>query len=101
MIFFGAVIRKYMVHVTACRLRKGLIQEVKLLVVAPPRETVLLAAFPLRRTSTEAVRKNYELLHQLIGSVMCSEWILHMSASDIVVRAVRSFEFDDPFPVTE
>ena len=41
-------------HVTARRRRKGLIQEAKVLVV---KEVVLLVASPLRRTSTEAVRK--------------------------------------------
>ena len=32
-------------------------REAKLLMVAPPKEAVLLVASPIRRTSTEAVRK--------------------------------------------
>ena len=61
-----------------------------MLVVAPSKEVILLVASPLRRTSTEAVRKitRNELLHD---SVMCSERILHVSAR------LSSFEFDDPF----
>ena len=39
-------------RVTVCRRRKGLVPESKLLVVAPPKEVVLLVASPLRRTST-------------------------------------------------
>ena len=47
-------------HVTACRHRKGLIQEAKLLVVAPPKEVILLVASPDIHRSSET---SNELLH--------------------------------------
>ena len=57
-------------YVTACRRQKGLIQETKLLVGAPTKETVLLLSSPVRRTSTEAVRITSCFIGWLIGHVL-------------------------------
>ena len=48
---------KWAVPTWGAYLRKGLILEAKLLVVAPLKEAIPLVASPLRRTSTEVVRK--------------------------------------------
>ena len=53
----------------------------KLLVVAPLKEAILLLGSPVK-TSTKAVYISNELLHWLSESVMCSERMLHVSASE-------------------
>ena len=64
---------------SACTRRKGLIQEVKLLVVASPKLVVLLVVSQDIHRSGE---KNNELLRKLIDSVMCLEGILHVGARE-------------------
>ena len=66
-------------HVAACRHRKGLIQEAKLLVVAPTNGGHSIGSVSPQEGIHRSGGKTNKLLPQLIDSVMCSEQILHVS----------------------